>query len=427
MYDKGLERIAAKIVSGRPGWMRTAGKIEFVKDTGPLRRDIRVNGFEWSPDAHRDLAKILWAAQRAHSYAMAAYRLFSKMPSSQFSPDGLLGGRGYIQSVKDMRNGLSAAVETLSAFTDTLHDEVNASHWAGSSEEVDDLIEGAENVKRNPEAFVESEYREESGDDGFNEPIRNPDPDDYNPHVENEESEDGGSEDEEHGQHQVASYPDTIVVKDKNRVLGEEKDDAPDKPGSRLPSGTGEQGQGKTAPEMVMHTTTPPSGNYAASIKRIVMRHEARMASSRFATSSLPTETLPGPRIDHIGPAEGNEAGHFSDEDVWPSDDLAGEGISSGTNMSKPLMEEWTADGVTGYDNPTDGDSSVLRIAARLVAETYSWLPGSSNEKNLDYYAPGLTESDINWMREHAAPEPPPGAFPKSERHDTKSLWEAKF
>src|SRR5689334_19808218 len=77
---------------------RIGGRIEFVRDQGPVRRDIRVKDFDWSPECLRNLAKILWAAQRAHSYAMSSYRLFSKMPSASFSPDGMLGGKGYIQN-----------------------------------------------------------------------------------------------------------------------------------------------------------------------------------------------------------------------------------------------------------------------------------------------------------------------------------------
>src|SRR4051812_38185676 len=100
MNDDKLLSIAARVANLKSPYshnVRTSGRVEFIKDTGPVRRDIRVEGFEWSPESLRALAKILWAAQRSHSYAISALRNFSKMPSSQISPDGLLGGRGYIQ------------------------------------------------------------------------------------------------------------------------------------------------------------------------------------------------------------------------------------------------------------------------------------------------------------------------------------------
>jgi hypothetical protein len=416
MKRKDLERIALN-VSSTGSRVRTAGKIEFIRDQGPIRRDVRVQGFEWSSDSLRDLAKILWAAQRAHSYALAAYRLFSKMPSSQFSPDGLLGGRGYIQSVKDMRNSLSSIVEGLSAFTDTVHDEVNADHWASEeSEEASDLVDGADSVKRNPEAFVEGEFREDaSGEDGFNEPIQNPDPEDYNPSFEDPNS-DVSEDEEDSGQHQTASFSDSpfSILKPVPGKLEKTL------PGSQLPAGTGEQGQAKTAPEIVMNTTTPKSGNYAASINRILMRHSRRASS--YASESIPSGTTPRPVMDKYGPAEGNEAGHFNHEEVWPSDDPTGEGLWSGVNDSKPLLEDWCADGVTGYDNATDGDSSILAISSRVSA-TYSWLPGTTNNKNLDFYARGLTEEDIDWMRENSSPDLPANLTSSKPKPITSDLW----
>ncbi len=281
-----LDKIASRI----SGKSRTAGKIEFVKDQGPLRRDIRTPGFKWSDESYRDLAKILWSIQRSHSYSMAAYRIFSKMNSSNFSPDGLLGGRGYIQSIKDMRSGLANVSEFLSAFCDTVQDEVNADHWkSGPDKNSENMIEDAKNVRQNPDEFIESEYSELSDEENFSdsEPITNPEPDDLNPDFED------NNDDEE------------------------EDDDG-------------------------IFTTS-------SSIDKIIKNYKK-------ASSSLPTSTLPGPRVDHIGPGEGNEAGHYNNEDVWPSDDLTGEGLSSGVNESKHLYEDFIVDGVSPYSNPTDGD-----------------------------------------------------------------------
>lgn len=162
-----LSKIAARIAADtqvleQPAQVRTAGVIEFKRDTGPLRREIRAPGFQWSPDSLKTLAKVLWTAQRAHSYSMTALRLFSRLPSSSLSPDGLLGGRGYIQNIKDMRTNLSSAVEAMSSFNDTVQDEINADHWRTSAhaqdEEVTELMEDVEEIRQDPDAFVEDEY-----------------------------------------------------------------------------------------------------------------------------------------------------------------------------------------------------------------------------------------------------------------------------
>lgn len=424
MDPKDLERIAAR-VAGSSGRVRTAGKIEFVKDTGPLRRDIRAPGFEWSQDSFSSLAKILWASQRAHTYAMAAYKAFSKMPSSQFSPDGLLGGRGYIQSIKDMRTALGQASESLANFADTVHDEINAQHWkpaedTGAGQE---LLEDAERVKQNPDEFVEEQYDEANGGDVSDftdngngeeeEPVANPDPEDFNPEFEaDEDSDDGGGE----GQVQTASF---WMANDGALLPAEDPSEIePSVPGSLTPKDGADQKYGKSEVEATMNTTTVDHGSYASSFAAYL---RSQKASSHRADSSLPVDTLPGPRVDHIGPGEGTEMGHFNHDwdSLFPSDDPDGSQLTSGVNVSDPLYEDWVADGVTGDDNPTDGDSSVLMAAG------YSWLPGSRNEKTLPIYDLDITDEDAEWMREHDAPDPPAGADGKlPPEPDSSGMWE---
>jgi len=183
-----------------------------------------------------------------------------------------------------------------------------------------------------------------------------------------------------------------------------------------------------SVPEITMHTTTPESGNlasYATAMNRLMRAYEVRQASIRQADSSVDPKGLPGPRIEHIGPGEGD----FNDDEQYGSDDPTGEALDSGVNMTRPIYEDWCADGVTGYDNPTDGDTSVLAISSKVAAlpQTYSWLPGADNSKNLDYYALGLTEEDTNWLRAHSKPDPPPGLMPKAPKLEIPNLWNSDF
>lgn len=429
MDPKDLERIAGRI-AGSTGKVRTAGKIEFIRDQGPLRRDIRAPGFKWSPNAFNDLAKILWAAQRAHSFTLAALRIFSKMPSSEFSPDGLLGGRGYIQSVKDMRAHLGQAGEILSTFTDTVFDEINAEHWRpAETPEANEFVEDAQDVKSNPEAFVDSQYEEVRGEEGdIDDPLGNPSPDDYNPQFDAEadavESDEGGDDEggDDEGGAATASPHGSFWLKGEQFKLANDgplKDQPdygtdPKRPGSKTPTDKTDQKQGKSEVEMTMNTTTVDHGSYASAVKR---------AAREFtASSSLPVETLPGPRVEHIGPAAGGtEAGHFNWEDLWPSDDPSGEGLHSGVNESDYLLDPSTADGVTGDDNPTDGDSTVLKLSH----DGYSWLPGSRNEKNLPIYDLGLTDEDVEWMIAHSDPDPVDK--PREQKPKFNNLWDAEL
>jgi hypothetical protein len=445
-----LERIAASLlirqairVAGvqRRSRVRTAGKIEFVKDTGPIRRDIRVEDFKWTPESLRELAKILWASQRAHSYAMAAFRLFSKIPSSQISPDGMLGGRGYIQNIKDMRNSIAQAAEVLSSFTDTVDDEINAPHWqaADVGDEAAPIIDQTEEVAANPEQFVKEEFQEENPEESFDEPLENPNADDLNPKLKSDSTENGdndgwgtqGEEGENEGQSQMASYAETAEL---DKKIIERKKKAEKDQGSQLPGGTGEQHEGQTPVENIMHTTTPESGNlatgYATAIHKLMRAYEARTASTRVADSSVDPESLPSNRIKHIGPGEEG----FNADEQYGSDDPTGEALNSGVETTKPIYEGYDAmaDGITGLGDPytesaqgVDLASTASKVAA--APQTYSWLPGADNSKNLDYYALGLTPEDTAWLRAHSQPDPPPGHGPKRERPDTSGLWTTDF
>lgn len=355
-----LRKAAAALSSGSAGRVRTAGRIEFVRDQGPVRRDIRAQDFEWRPETLRNLTKILWAVERSHGYAISALRLFSKMPSSEFSPDGLLGGRGYIQQVREMRSGLSQAVETLSSFTDTIHDEINAPHWAAGDDPVaNEMMEGAQEVKSDPEGFVEDQLKKEvpEASEGFVE-FSNPSPDDYNPFLNGDDQDDDGAD--------GADWWDQY----------------------------GDDG-------------------------------EPRTSAARKADSSVDPGTLPGPRVMHVGPgASPEEFGYFTDDGEVPSDDPLGEGFS----QLDRIVESPVADGTTGYGSPTDGDESVFKTSADAVLRsgaTYSWLPGADNQKLMNYYERGLTDSDVEWMRTHSDPDPPPGSGRPKSRPSKDPLWES--
>lgn len=424
MKDKELETIALR-VAGHSGTVRTAGKIEFIRDQGPLRRDIRVQGFRWDPEIHRNLAKTLWAVDRAHSYGMAALRLFSKMSSSEFSPDGLIGGVGYIQKVKDLRSGLSQAVEVLSAFADTMHDEVNADHWHSAMAEdptTKDIVQEADTS--NPEQYVQDSFREEvpSAEEGLD-AYKNPDPDEFNPFV--------GDEEEEEEEDQWWSTPDA-----GGQVASAEGGFEVPLPGPRssIPTDDGLQEEGVSQVEVTMNTTgEAPRGNYAAAIGRLVER-EPRLAAFkrigdavRLADSSVDPSSLPGPRIMHVGPGESPEPmGGYSDGGAVPSDDPSYEGFMELDRIYQG--PDANNDGVTGYSDPTDGDVTTFKassMADRVAAGTYSWLPGSRNEKLMPYYDRDASSEDVQWMAANDAPEPPAGMSSKPVKPLQDPLWEA--
>jgi hypothetical protein len=164
---------------------KLAGEVIFKKDRGgdanswayadhaPSKREIP-GDFNYSPKHQKPMATVLRSTLAALGHTLSAHNTFAKLKSARVSPDGNLGGRGYIQKIADMRKQYMNCVEALSALSDTLYDEINAPHWslfsrqqdAEEQAEVSALLEDAETIRRDPEEWAEEEIAEEFGDDG---------------------------------------------------------------------------------------------------------------------------------------------------------------------------------------------------------------------------------------------------------------------
>lgn len=155
---------------------KTAGEVRFIKDQGntadgwawggtpPNQRNMD-EGHQFNPKHSKELAKILRATVSSLGHALSAYRDFTKLKSRDVSPDGSLGGRGYIMQIKDMRKQFMNITEALSALSDTLYDEITADHWAiAKSQIVEEIISQAEEIKEDPEQWAEEQEVEADGE-----------------------------------------------------------------------------------------------------------------------------------------------------------------------------------------------------------------------------------------------------------------------
>ena len=118
-------------------------------------RDRNVSEYDFNPKCSKDLAKVLRATLFSLGHAMSAYTTFAKLKSRDVSPDGNLGGKGYIQEIKTMRKQYMNIVEALSSLTDTLYDEIKAPHWSMKSREAEKVIDQVEEVKDDPEGWAQ--------------------------------------------------------------------------------------------------------------------------------------------------------------------------------------------------------------------------------------------------------------------------------
>lgn len=166
-------RVTAAYLARRP---KVAGEVRFVKDRsgdksewgwgppGPSERQIDEQ-FVFNARHLKPLAMTMRSALMALGHVASAYTRFTKVKSSNVSPDGNLGGKGYIQKISDMRRQLVNCVEALSSLTDTLYDEINAPHWnpvedtmtPRDREEVREIVQEAEEIKEDPEAWAQEE------------------------------------------------------------------------------------------------------------------------------------------------------------------------------------------------------------------------------------------------------------------------------
>lgn len=177
--DQDAVRIAKRHLAAKR--VKTAGEVRFIKDRGnddkqwgwappgPEKREIGPD-YEFNPANLKPLAQSLRATLMAMGHTLSAYSTFTKVKSAMVSPDGSLGGRGYIQKIAEMRRAYMNCVEALSAVSDTLYDEINAPHWNPAIEEQDprerqevqSIMEGVEEIRDNPEEWAEGEEAQET-------------------------------------------------------------------------------------------------------------------------------------------------------------------------------------------------------------------------------------------------------------------------
>lgn len=272
----------------------------------PGARQIPKN-HAFDPKALKPLARMLWSMSVSMGHALQAYRTLNRVKSSTVSPDGMLGGRGYVMKVTEMRQSLYAACEALSMISDTIHDEINAPHWKPKIAELDQsemdaidrLIGESEEMLDNPE----------------------------------EEVEEGEEEVEKKGK-PSPNWPPKSWDKERSK---KEKDT----PSSELPGGGD--------PEVVQRPSAKPKRQKEASVDLAYDRRQnfRSLVAAAMANSTIPTQTLPGPRVQHLDRAD---------------TDQMGPGGSVNPPETVPPGDAWGFDG--GYPSTWETDESTSGLAS---------------------------------------------------------------
>lgn len=183
---KTAQQIADRFLTREVKRTKTAGEVRFIKDRGgdknewgwgtpgPIEREIG-SDFKFNAKNLKPLAKTLRATLASMGHALSAYDTFTRLKSAVISPDGALGGKGYIQKIADMRRQYMNSIEALSSLADTLYDEMHAAHWDPAQQEqsprereqVKNIMQDVEEIKDDPAEWAEEE--EEDMDEGAEE------------------------------------------------------------------------------------------------------------------------------------------------------------------------------------------------------------------------------------------------------------------
>lgn len=121
---------------------------------GELHRNL--DGFEYDSAKAAVLKKALHNANVSLGTLLSAMKELSLLRGSEITPDGMLGGRGFIMSFKDMKVKINEAITDLSDITDTLADELTNPKWGLSSAEKQKVKEEKEDIEDKAEEVEET-------------------------------------------------------------------------------------------------------------------------------------------------------------------------------------------------------------------------------------------------------------------------------
>jgi hypothetical protein len=310
-------------------WKREAGG---PPSFTPSKRNIP-NGHDFDPKSLKPMARSLWALGVSLGHALTAYRQFTRMKSSTISPDGLLGGRGYVMGVKDIREKLYSACENLSAISDTLYDEIKAPHWKPK------LSQLSTNEREDVERFVDEAKK--NIDEG----------------EEQAEEEMDAIEKENDGEGNKREW---TPWKWKN----EGKDG--DGRGSKIPRGEDTAADHLTRKNKLAAVYFPdklPLSKTAINLDD-VLKIKTGLVQELRANSSLPVDTLPGgPRVDHLDRGlQTGPYGSFNEDEE-----------TSEPDWNRPLGDE-------GYDYPSPWDNDLSTRTASVQTSTGCLVRGSASK-----------------------------------------------
>jgi len=145
-----------------------------------------LDGFKYDKSKAKVLKGALHSINVALGTLMSASKEISMIRGSEVTPDGKLGGKGFIMSFKEIKKVLNESVMNLSDVTDTIADELTNPMWGLSDQE-------KKKVKKDQE-IIEDQVEEVEDLSDSEQPSDTPEEKDYDSFSEEDEVEDDASD-----------------------------------------------------------------------------------------------------------------------------------------------------------------------------------------------------------------------------------------
>lgn len=121
-----------------------------------LRREI-TDDFKYDKKKLKHLHRILHNVNIAVGTLGSALAEFSRVKGPTISPDGLLGGLGYIMPIKNVKEVITNSVHSLSEVADSIADELSNPHWdAVEDKETKEVLKEKEKVEEETQEVLEN-------------------------------------------------------------------------------------------------------------------------------------------------------------------------------------------------------------------------------------------------------------------------------
>jgi hypothetical protein len=161
---------------------RITNRSEQVKTAAAsgVRRQISED-FKYNKAKLKHLKNVLHKVTVSLGTMVSAHNEFARVKGPEISPDGLLGGLGYIIPIKEIKEIFNSSIRTLSDVADCIADELTNPKWEASSDtDVQKLIKEKKEIDEQVEEDVPEavDTKDTKVDDGDSDAYEEIDPED---------------------------------------------------------------------------------------------------------------------------------------------------------------------------------------------------------------------------------------------------------